>query len=296
MKPLKAAITSLAVPFLLVWFSPLSSTVFAQKNKNAVPSGPLLTRTTPRHEVHRLLFGGKLTLSAAPVGSVSVEGWDRNEIEINADIELHAASEDDLNQLAAINNFIVDEDLNHVRILTTGTHDQKFLKRVAKNFPKALIGLPWKIDYRINVPAMTELEINAGSGAINLAGVEGAIRVNALESDANLSLTGSLVSATVQRGTVSVAIPARSWHGLGADIRLATGRMTVDLMPGFSGDINADVLRLGEIKNSIPDMQSRQANSVSPRSMRARMGSGGATLSFTVGDGTIEIRPMSSKQ
>jgi hypothetical protein len=289
-KPLQTAIFGLAVVLLLVSSSSSKWKVSAQKNKNAVPAGPLLTRTTPRHEVHRLLFGGKLSLSGAPVGSITIEGWERSEIDISAEIELHAATEDDLNRLAAINNFIVDEDLNHIRIFTTGTHDQKLLKRVAKDFPKSLIGLPWKIDYRIKVPAMTELEIDAGSGPISLAGVEGAIRLNALESEANLSLTGSLVSATVQRGMVNVTIPTRGWHGLGADIRLASGRMTVDLLPGFSGDINADVLRLGEIKNSIGEIEPRQSNSLAQRSFRGRMGNGGATLSFTVGEGTIEIR------
>ena len=276
MKTAKTAIVCLAFAFLFA--SPfLEPTIYAQKNKKPTEPLPLLTRSTSRHEVHRLLFGGKLTISGAPVGSITIEGWDRSEIDINGEVELHASTEDDLNRLAAINNFIVDEDVNHIRILTVGTHDQKFLKKVAKNFPKSLIGLPWKIDYRIKVPAMTELEIDAGKGPVNLVGVEGAIRLNALESDANLSLTGSLVYATIQRGTVNLTIPVRSWHG-------------IELMPGFSGDINAEVLRLGEIRNSFAETQPREPNSIGPRSIRARMGSGGATLSFIVGDGTIEIR------
>ena len=289
MKTAKTAIVCLAFAFLFhsPFFEP---TIYAQKNKKPTEPLPLLTRSTPRHEVHRLLFGGKLTISGAPVGSITIEGWDRSEIDINGEVELHASTEDDLNRLAAINNFIVDEDVNHIRILTVGTHDQKFLKKVAKNFPKSLIGLPWKIDYRIKVPAMTELEIDAGKGPVNLVGVEGAISLNALEGDANLSLTGSLVSATIQRGAVNVTVPVRSWHGLGAEIRLATGRMTIELLPGFNGDINAEVLRLGEIRNSFAETQPREPNSIGPRSIRARMGSGGATLSFIVGDGTIEIR------
>ena len=250
----------------------------------------MLTRITPRHEIHRLAYGGTVTISAAPVGSITVEGWERNEIDISAEVELHAASEGDLNQLAAVNSFFVDQDANHIRILTTGTHDKKFLKQAAKDFPKSLIGLPWKIDYRIKVPVLTDLEIDGGKGPVSLAGVEGAIRLNALESDANLSLTGGLVSATIQRGTINIDIPARSWHGLGADIRLAAGNLNIGLMPGFSADINAVVLRFGEVKNSFPDTQAREPNSITPRSIRVRMGSGGATLSFTVGDGTIEIK------
>jgi hypothetical protein len=71
---------------------------------------------------------------------------------------------------------------------------------------------------------------------------------------------------------------------------MASGNLTVALQPGFSADVNADVLRLGEIKSSFPGLQAQDRNSITARSMRARAGSGGATLSFTVGDGTIVIK------
>ena len=267
----------------------ISFPVAAQKD-NKPSAGPLMTRTTTRHETYRLQFGGTVTLSAAPAGSIIIEGWDRNEVEVSASIELQAPSAADLDRLAAINTFVVDEDINHIRIMTSGTHDRAFMKRMTKNFPKSLIGLPWKIDYHIKIPALADLEVDAGNGPISLSGVEGALRLNALNSDANLSLTGGLGSVIVQSGTINLTIPARSWHGLGSEIKLASGNLNVDLMPGFSADINAEVLRLGEIKSSFSDLQPRERNSMTPRSVRARAGSGGATLTLTVGDGTIVIR------
>lgn len=292
MKRSQAAIVSLAIAFLALLIPPLHSAVFAQKNKKVVDPATLLTRTITRHEVRRLQFGGTVSITGAPVGSITIQGWERPELEVNADIVVSAPTQQDLDRLAVINNFVLDEDPVHMRIMTTGTHDPKFLKRVAKDLPKSLIGLPWKIDYRINVPAMTDLEIDNGTGAIKLAGVEGALSLNALQSDADLSLTGGLVSATIQRGSVNLTIPTRGWHGLGSEIRLATGQMTINLMPGFSADLNADVLRLGEIKTTFPDLQNRSASN--SRSMRARSGTGGATLNFTVGDGIIEIKPLTA--
>ncbi len=263
-------------------------TASAQKEKQL--TGPLLTRTTTRHETYRLPFGGTVTLSGAPAGSIAIEGWQRNELEITATIELQAPTQADLDRIAPFNNFQVDVDVNHIRILTTGTHDRALMKRVGKNFPKNLIGLPWKIDYQIKMPALTDLDIDAGNGPITLAGVEGALHLNALSSVASLSLTGGLVQATVQRGTVNVSVPARGWHGLGSEVRLASGNLTIELAPGFNGDIDADVLRLGEIKSAYPELQPRQGSSANSKSLRGRAGSGGATLSFTVGDGTIEIK------
>lgn len=256
----------------------------------------MMKRSTLRHEVRRLAYGGTLTLSGAPAGSITIEGWQRNEVDVTAEIELQAGSAQDLDQLLAINNFAVDEDANHVRIMTTGTHDKKLMKRVAKNFPKSLLGLPWKIDFHIKVPAITDLEIDVGNGPIKLSGVEGAIRLNALQSVADLTLTGGSVSVLVQSGAINLAIPARGWHGLGAEIKMASGNLNVELLPGFNADIDAEVMRAGEIKSTYPNLQPLERTSVTTRSMQVRAGSGGATLTFTVGDGTIEIRPAGSKQ
>jgi DUF4097 and DUF4098 domain-containing protein YvlB len=140
------------------------------------------------------------------------------------------------------------------------------------------------------MPALTDLEIDAGNGPITISGVEGALRLNALSSNTDLSLTGGLVSVTVQSGTVNLSIPARAWHGLGSEVRLASGHLNVELMPGFSGDINADVLRLGEVKIGYPELQPQEGSHMNSKSIHARAGSGGATLNFTVGDGTIEIK------
>ena len=281
-------------------------TAFAQqKNKRetvatapaaATAATPALTRTTTRHEVRRFGYGGTFTILGAPAGSITIEAWPRSEIDITADIELHAETEEDLARLSQVNSFLLDEDVNHLRVLTTGTHDKKFMRRAAKDFPKKLLGLPWKIDYHLRVPASTDLEIDVGRGAFSLIGVEGAIRFNAVESDAKLTLTGGMVTATVGRGSINVNLAARNWRGRGADIRIATGDLTVELPASFSADIDASVLRSGQIENSYTTLAPRERTTMTPRSIKGRAGAGGPTLSFTVGDGTLRIKQISSEQ
>jgi hypothetical protein len=277
--------------FLLLVFSIPAA---AQKDKKLPPSGPLLKRTTTRHETARLQYGGTVTLSAAPRGSIVIEGWERNEVDVTATIELQAPTAADLDRLAVVNNFVFDEDMNHIRIITTGTHDRSFMKRIAKGFPKALNDLPWKIDFVVRMPIMTDLVVDSGVGPISISGVEGALRLNAMSSDADLSLTGGLVQVLIQKGSMKLRIPARGWHGLGSEFQLGSGVMTVELLPGFSADINADVLRTGQVKNTFADLQPTSRNSIQPSSIRARAGSGGATLTFTVGDGSIEIKNIAN--
>src|SRR3712207_8136005 len=50
--------------------------------------------------------------------------------------------------------------------------------------------MPWKIDYRIRVPAAVDLEVYSGRGRLSLAGVEGAARVNAGDGPADITLSG----------------------------------------------------------------------------------------------------------
>jgi hypothetical protein len=262
--------------------------MFSQKT--VAPEIQLLKRTSTRHEIRRFSYGGTVTLIAAPRGSVTIEGWTRNEVELTAEIELQGPTEADLDQLATVNGFVFDEDLNHLSILTTGTHDRTFMKRSAKNFPKKLLNMPWKIDYRLRVPVNTDLEVNAGHGTVKLSGIEGALRVSATESDTALMLTGGVVSTTVTAGSINFTIPARSWRGSGADIRIAAGTINVDLPPGFSGDIDADVLRTGKIVNTYDALQAREKPGITERTVRARAGAGGPFFKFTVGDGVVNIR------
>jgi hypothetical protein len=282
---------SKAILFISLLLS-IAGPVFPQKT--VTPDGQLLTRTTRRQETRHFSYGGTVTLIAAPRGSVTVEGWTRNEVELTADIELQGPTEADLDQLAKVNSFVFDEDLNHLSVLTTGTHDRVYMKRVAKNFPKKLLNMPWKIDYRLRVPVNTDLEVNAGHGTVKLSGVEGAVRLSATESDTALSLTGGTVSTTVAAGSITLNIPTRSWRGAGADVRIASGTINVDLQPGFSGDIDAEILRSGKIVNTYEGLASREKPGITERTVRARAGAGGAYFKFTVGDGIIVIRRSGS--
>lgn len=270
-----------------------------QKQTSTAPAAatpPTLTRTTTRHETRRMGYGGALTVYGAPEGSISVEAWTKNEVDVTADIELRANTEEELTRLAAVNSFLFDAEPNHIQVITTGTHDRKFMKRAARDFPAHLLTMPWKINYRIRVPAATDLEIYAGRGAMNISGVEGAIHINAGESAATLQFTGGDVTTTIERGPVNVRVASRSWRGRGGDIRLASGDLTIELPTNFNGDINAEVLRAGRIVNEYPSLAPRDENNPpTERSQRLRAGAGGTVLSFTVGDGTLRIKAGSGQ-
>jgi|SRR5215813_6249040 len=271
----------------------LSNTALAQK-KTTAPTGPLLTRTVTRHEVRRFGFGGTMTIIGAPHGSITIEGWSKNEIDLTADIEVQGATEEDMAVVAGVTGFLLDDDSNHMNLITTGMHDKAYMRRAAKNFPKQLLSLPWKIDYKLRVPQVLDMEINGGAGPINMSGVEGLLSLKALQGDVTLSLTGRVANITIGAGTLNFIVPSHSWRGSGADVQVAVGQLNVDLPPGFSGDIDADILRTGKIDNAF-GLEGRERTSMSEKSVRARAGVGGAYLKFTIGDGEIHFRKATEK-
>jgi hypothetical protein len=255
---------------------------------------PLLTRSSTRHETRRFGHGGTFTIYGAPEGAITVEAWTRNEVDVTAEIELKGGTEEELAALAAVNNFVFDEDGSHLTLFTTGTHDRKFMKRAAKDFPKKLLALPWKIDYRIRVPAQIDLEIYAGRGALEVINTDGALSLNAGESQASFTLGGGDVVSTITNGSVRLRIPTASWRGRGASIRLGRGDLTVELPATFHGDVDATVLRTGRVENNHPALAARHGVTSTERQLRARAGAGGATLAFEIGDGTIRITQLTS--
>src|SRR6266404_1537283 len=268
--------------------------VFAQKGNSPKPAEPaqplpVLKRVTNRHDLRQLGYGGTLSVTGAPEGSISVETWQRNEVDISAEIEIHGASEDDLNQLAAFDTFFVDSTRNHLQVVTTGTHDRVFMKRTAKNFPKNLLGVPFKIDFKFKVPSYIDLEINAGNGPVTISGVEGAIAFTAVKTDAKLDVNGGVVRAVIGSGSVKINIGSRSWRGVGANIQLASGELIVSSPAGFNADIDATIQRSGSIDNGIGivPLEDTQATA---RSIQGRAGSGGAHLVFTVAEGKIVLK------
>lgn len=257
---------------------------------DALPA-PLLKRTTTRRETKRLGHGGTVTINGAPEGSITIEGWAKNEVELIAEIEVSANTEEELARLAAVNGFIVESEFNHLRVNTVGTHDRKYMKSVARDFPKKLLTLPWKIDYRLRVPASVDVEIATGRGPLTLTGFEGAARLTAGGGASVFTLTGGDFEGNLASGPVTLRVPARSWRGRGLTLRLAGGDLTVELPAAFNGDINADVLRAGRVEDSHPGLAPRDGEPPpTERSLRARAGNGGATLSFTVGDGALRIK------
>lgn len=251
---------------------------------------PVLKRTTVKSDKFDFGSGGTLTIQGAPVGSITVEGWAKNEVEISAEIVVEAANDADLERLAKVTGFQLDESLGRVGIISLGTHDKKYLRAVDKKFPKNLMANAYRIDYTLKIPRYCDLQIDGGVGDLKLSGVEGAIKINFIETNAKLDLVGGGVLAVFGKGDVDISIPTRSWRGRFADVQLASGTMSLNLPSGLNAEFDASILRNGKIENGYADFKPRiRKQEFTEKSIAAKAGTGGTPLKFSVGDGTMKI-------
>lgn len=257
---------------------------------------PTFKRTTYKTDKLEFGAGGTVAVIGAPVGSVKVEGWQNNEIEISATIEVEAQNEADLAKLAGVTSFILEESLGRTGIISTGTHDKKFMKSIGKKLPKTALGMPFRIDYVIKVPRYCDLQIDGGKGEVSVSGVEGSIKINYIESDADLALVGGSLIATIGKGSVKVSVPTRSWRGRSTEVQLATGTMDVQLPAGLNAEVDASILRTGKIENNFGDLKPRvRKGEFTDKSIIAKSGAGGIAMKFTVGDGTLKLSRFGDK-
>lgn len=252
-----------------------------------------LKRSTIKSDKLDFGAGGTVTIQGAPKGSITVEGWAKREIEITAEIIVEAANDADLERLAKVVGFQLDESTGRVGIISLGTSDKKYIKTIDKKFPKHLMGNAYRIDYVLKVPRYTDVQIDGGVGDLRVSNVEGSLKINYLETNAKLDLVGGGVTAVFGKGDVDISIPTRSWRGRFADVQLAMGTMSLNLPSGLNAEFDANILKTGKIENAFEGFKPRvRKQEFTEKSIVAKSGTGGIPLKFSVGDGTMKINTI----
>lgn len=177
--------------------------------------------------------GGLLRLKNSS-GEVSVEGWDRPEMEITT-----VKSSDSV--VAARDREKVAQELDRVRISTQRTGEEVV---VTTEFPRHARELlhPTDLEYRIKVPMDAKLSVDHGGGEVHVDNLTSDIRVRVRNGMMTLMLPPEgqyAIDAKSHTGEVSSDFPgqhSRRFLGLGHQVEQTTGAHKLDLRMG-NGDI-----------------------------------------------------------
>jgi hypothetical protein len=257
----------------------------------AVCGAQVLKRTTTKTDTIPLGAGSTVSIMGAPVGSIKVNVIPGNDIQITAEIEVQAANETDLAGAAVLTGYLTQESLGKLAIISVGRDTRRKFSDAEKKLIKRLAGMPYRIDYTIGVPRYTNVEINAGDGDVTLDGDEGDHRINALNSNVNVTIKGGSLAATLAKGDLNITVPPSRRRGLNIDASVVAGDLSITIPENLSGEIDASILRNGKIINEIPALKVRDRKlPFTEKLVQARAGAGGPAIKLTVGDGSLWLK------
>jgi hypothetical protein len=152
-----------------------------------------------------MLPAGPLTVDAGRNGGIRVEGWDRNEIRVQAVVNAHARSESDAKQLAS------------------GVQIQAGGGKVTSTGPETGRREWWSVSFRINVPRKNDLDLTAHNGGVTIAGVSGNITFETSNGGVRLTDLGGDVRGQTRNGGLNVTLGGSRWDGAGLDVETTNG-------------------------------------------------------------------------
>lgn len=222
--------------------------------------------------------GGSFSISNVN-GSIEIEGWDRNQVQVTAR-KITAGPAESLNQVA----ISLDAVPGGVSVTT--------------RYPEGS-GVDVSVEFHVRVPARVRLAAVATiNGGVTVHDVSGEGALTTVNGNVVLSRAAGFFSARATNGNVSLEllsldaglVPAR---GLAQDFSRATisaqtvnGSVIVGLPYGAGADLDART-RNGDFSSDLPLLAH---TSSAGRAIRGRVGSGGPLLLLRTVNGSIRLQ------
>jgi len=199
-------------------------------------------------------------------GGVSVEAWERNEIEVIARVQARAGSEERAREI-----------LDAIDVSWDGG-------RLEADGPRTGRRESWVVGYRIRLPRNTDLRLRTTNGGISVTGVSGDIDVRAVNGGVSFAALAGDVHGRTTNGGVSVELADTRWDGAGLDIETTNGGVRMSVPEQYSAELELST-RNGRIDLDFPvTVQGRMG-----RSLRTSLGDGGSTIRAATTNGSVHV-------
>jgi DUF4097 and DUF4098 domain-containing protein YvlB len=227
-------------------------------------AAPGLAISKEFNQSYPLQPGGSLELQNVN-GTVDVQGWDRNEIEVHA-VKTAKHTESDLERVS----IEVDAKPDAVSIATHYPQNE---------------GVEVAVDYTIHVPHSARVEhIGTVNGTLRIAGVESVEDLHTVNGNIEVFDGGGTVHAHTTNGNVHLEL-TRLPEKTGASAETTNGSLVLAVPSDMQADVEARCLN-GNFSSELPmTMESSQR----PREMHGKLGRGGAPIHLRTVNGGIRV-------
>ena len=227
----------------------------------AVPSYAI---TKEVNQSYPLQPGGSFELQNVN-GTIDVQGWDRNEVEIHA-VKTAKQKESDLERVT------IDVEAKPDAISITTRYPQNEGVEVA-------------VDYTIHVPHGAHIEhIGTINGSLRIAGVPAVEDLHTVNGNIDVYDGGGNVHAHTTNGNVHLEL-AHFSGGVGASAETTNGSLVLALPSDTQAELETRCLN----GNFLSELPISMESTLRPREMHGRFGGGGAPIKLRTINGGIRI-------
>ncbi len=215
-------------------------------------------------QTYPLRSGGKFTLENVN-GSVQVDGWEREEVEVQA-VKTARVNRADLERV----QIEVEAGANGVAVRTRYPRDE---------------GVEVAVDYRVHVPYRVLLgEVQTVNGSVVVRGVEGTGVVRSVNGNVDVLDSSGRFNARTTNGNVRLEL-RRLENGAPMSVSTVNGSVVLALPADAQANLEVRSMN-GDFHSELPI---QMAGSFRARGFRGRLGSGGGGLSIQTVNGGIRL-------
>ena len=210
---------------------------------------------------------GTLLVDARQNGGISVYGSSRRDVLIRARIQASARSEERAEEIARA-----------VRIRTVEG-------RVFAEGPETGSREWWSVNFEVDVPSRSDLDLRSNNGGIEVVEVRGVLRLETSNGGIHLEGVGGDVVAETSNGGVDVRLVGDRWEGKGLEAITSNGGVRVRIPEGYSARLETGTVN-GGIDIDFPVTVRGRIG----RQVTTDLGQGGATIRVMTTNGGVVIR------
>lgn len=200
-------------------------------------------------------------------GGITVRGWDRNEIHIEAKVQASADTESAARSL-----------VSEVRLEADGI--------VRATGPRAGRHEHWAVSYRIHVPRETNLSLETHNGGIGIYDVSGQIDFRATNGGVHLEGLAGNVRGRTTNGGLDVQLTGSEWRGEGLDVMTTNGGVKLTIPDGYSARLETGTTNGGFQIDFPITVQGR----IDRRHLTTDLGRGGQLIRAVTTNGGVVVR------
>jgi hypothetical protein len=209
---------------------------------------------------------GSVTVDAGQNGGVSVAGWDRGDVRVQAKVHARAETQARARQIA-----------QEVSILTDGG-------TIRAEGPKGGVDEGWAVSFRLSVPARTDLSLETMNGGIGIEGVSGDLDFRAVNGGVSLVDVSGHVNGSTTNGGLSIELTGDAWDGEGLDVETTNGGVDLQIPEGYSARLETGTVN-GRLEIGFPvTVQGRLG-----KALTTELGSGGKLIRAKTTNGGVKI-------